>query len=70
MSIKSRQRSIKRPSPEGKRPRLRGALSVPVPFSVTEFAKQATSANRRKSVGGAFGKLSKYAKRFRVEVAV
>jgi hypothetical protein len=58
MSIKSRQRSVKRASPTGNRPRLRGAISKPAPFDFTTFqntAHKANQAHRDLKTRGAFG---------------
>ena len=71
MSIKSRAKGVMRPSPIGNRPRLRGAISKPVPFNVTDLAKQATDAlakSRSNKIRGAFGRLTQHAKWVKIKL--
>jgi len=58
MSIASRQRHQKQPSPESGRPRQRNARPSEKPLNITQFqdiAHKANVASRTKKLAGAFG---------------
>ena len=60
MSIKSRQRNEKRPSPcSSKRPRLRGKVEHPAPVDLSEIYRTALVRTPSKKTRGAFGKNAK-----------
>jgi len=71
MSIQSRKRNEKRPTPISGRPRLRGALTKPAPLDITAMQREMHAANAASPIikpRGAFGGVTKAARKTREEL--